>query len=240
MPDTITRNWCRRGWPGSRGRQIKLHFIPAYCPHTQPDPERLWGLMHWAYHLTTSATAPSRDFSITMLNFTLRDDVPRNWRIYCDEVTDNFRVIGQKIPDYRCGKGGVYCSGAGSRPVRFSPGGARMMPPVRQGLILLWRRRIRSAPAITRGAGSDRGGRAEVACGSGRQRGHRWRRQWRERMPLVVRNRGAGHDGEDSVERWPQAKLGHPLRQLRTRTGNVGRHHGVRARVAAAAGDVPV
>ena len=27
-----------------------------------------------------------------MLKF-LRDDVPRNWRTYCDEVSDNFRVI---------------------------------------------------------------------------------------------------------------------------------------------------
>ncbi len=33
-----------------------------------------------------------KDFSIAMLNF-LRDDVPKNWRSYCDEVTDNFRVI---------------------------------------------------------------------------------------------------------------------------------------------------
>ena len=30
-----------------------------------------------------------------MLNF-LRHDVPRNWCIYCDEVTDNFRVIDPK------------------------------------------------------------------------------------------------------------------------------------------------
>jgi hypothetical protein len=33
-----------------------------------------------------------------MLNF-LRDDVPRNWRTYGDEVTDNFRVIDPK--EYR-------------------------------------------------------------------------------------------------------------------------------------------
>ena len=39
--------------------------------------------------------ASFRDFSITMLNF-LRHDVPRNWCIYCDEVTDNFRVIDPK------------------------------------------------------------------------------------------------------------------------------------------------
>ena len=27
------------------GRRIKLHFIPAHCPHLNPI-ERLWGLMH--------------------------------------------------------------------------------------------------------------------------------------------------------------------------------------------------
>jgi hypothetical protein len=36
-----------------------------------------------------------KDFSIAMLRF-LRDDVPRNWRTHCDEVTDNFRVIDPK------------------------------------------------------------------------------------------------------------------------------------------------
>ena len=38
-----------------------------------------------------------KDFSIAMLNF-LRDDVPGNWRTYCDEVTDNFRVIDPNKP----------------------------------------------------------------------------------------------------------------------------------------------
>jgi hypothetical protein len=36
-----------------------------------------------------------------MLNF-LRDDVPRNWRTYCDEVTDNFRVI-EPVGNSVCG-----------------------------------------------------------------------------------------------------------------------------------------
>jgi hypothetical protein len=52
------------------------------------------GLMH--RHAThNSATTPSRTSSITMLNF-LRDDVLRNWRIYCAEATDDFRVIDPK------------------------------------------------------------------------------------------------------------------------------------------------
>jgi hypothetical protein len=39
--------------------------------------------------------ATFKDFSTSMLNF-LRDGVPGNWRTYCDEVTDTFRVIDPK------------------------------------------------------------------------------------------------------------------------------------------------
>jgi hypothetical protein len=78
-----------QAWLAQPGRRIKLHFIPAYCPHVNPI-ERLWGLMH--RHTTHNKCYSSfKDFSISMLTF-LRDDVPRNWRIYCDAVTDNFRV----------------------------------------------------------------------------------------------------------------------------------------------------
>ena len=41
-----------------------------------------------------------KDFSIAMLNF-LRDDVPSNWRTFCDEITDSFRVIDPKKTDDR-------------------------------------------------------------------------------------------------------------------------------------------
>jgi transposase len=82
-----------QAWLAQPGRRIKLHFIPAYCPHLNPI-ERLWGLMH--RHTTHNKCYSSfKDFSIAMLNF-LRDDVPRNWRTYCDQVTDNFRVIDPK------------------------------------------------------------------------------------------------------------------------------------------------
>ena len=36
-----------------------------------------------------------KDFSTAMLKF-LRKEVPKNWHTYCDEVTDNFRVIDPK------------------------------------------------------------------------------------------------------------------------------------------------
>ena len=82
-----------QAWLAQPGRRIKLHFIPAYCPRLNPI-ERLWGLMH--RHTTHNKCHSSfKAFSIAMLNF-LRDDVARNWRTYCDEVTDNFRIINPK------------------------------------------------------------------------------------------------------------------------------------------------
>ena len=36
--------------------------------------------------------ATFREFSAAMINF-LRENVPRNWHAYCDQVTNNFRVI---------------------------------------------------------------------------------------------------------------------------------------------------
>ena len=70
--------------------RIQLHFIPSYCPHLDPI-ERLWGLMH--RHCThNKCYAGFKDFTRAVLTF-LREKVPRNWHVYCDQVTDNFRVI---------------------------------------------------------------------------------------------------------------------------------------------------
>jgi transposase len=38
-----------QAWLAQPDRRIKLHFIPAYCPHLNPI-ERLWGLMHSKRH----------------------------------------------------------------------------------------------------------------------------------------------------------------------------------------------
>jgi DDE superfamily endonuclease/Winged helix-turn helix len=79
-----------QAWLARSGCRIKLHFIPAYCPHLN-SIERLWGLMH--RHIThNKCYATFKEFSTAMLTF-LREDVPKNWDDYCDEVTDNFRVI---------------------------------------------------------------------------------------------------------------------------------------------------
>jgi transposase len=85
-----------QAWLARPGCRIKLHFIPTYCPHLNPI-ERLWGVMH--KHTThNKCYGTFRDFSTAMLTF-VRDRVPRNWSIYCDQITDNFRIIDPK--DFR-------------------------------------------------------------------------------------------------------------------------------------------
>jgi len=85
-----------REWLARPGRRIKLHFVPAYCPHLNPI-ERLWGIMH--KNITHNRCyAKFNDFCSAILSF-LRQEVTKNWRIYCDAVTDNFRIINPK--DFR-------------------------------------------------------------------------------------------------------------------------------------------
>jgi transposase len=87
----IVQEWL--AWPG---RRIKLHFVPAYCPHLNPI-ERLWGLMHKTLtHNRCYATF--REFCDALLYF-LKEKVPKNWDTLCDNVSDNFRVISPK--DFR-------------------------------------------------------------------------------------------------------------------------------------------
>ena len=50
-------------------------------------------------HIThNTCHATFRQFSEAVLTF-LRDEVPRKWQTYCDEVTDNFRIISPQ--DFR-------------------------------------------------------------------------------------------------------------------------------------------
>ena len=81
-----------REWLAQPGCRIKLHFIPAYCPHLNPI-ERLWGVMH--RNITHNKTyATCTQFADATLEF-LREKVPRSWADFRDSVTDNFRVISQ-------------------------------------------------------------------------------------------------------------------------------------------------
>ncbi len=85
-----------REWLAQPGRRIKLHFVPAYCPHLNPI-ERLWGLMH--RNITHNRCyATFNEFCDAILGF-LKEDVPKNWGDLCDDVSDNFRVISPK--DFR-------------------------------------------------------------------------------------------------------------------------------------------
>ena len=87
----LVQDWLAR--PECR---IKLHFVPAYCPHLNPI-ERLWGLMH--KHVTHNRCyGRFADFRDEMLRF-LREEVPRNWDVYCETVSDNFRIISPE--DFR-------------------------------------------------------------------------------------------------------------------------------------------
>jgi len=77
-------------WLTQPGRRIKLHYIPAYCPHLNPI-ERLWGAMH--RNVThNKCYESSREFAGEVLTF-LRKKVPQTWDQLRDSVTDNFRVI---------------------------------------------------------------------------------------------------------------------------------------------------
>ena len=77
-------------WLSRPGCRIVLHFIPTYCPHLDPI-ERLWGVMH--KNVTHNKCHKTfRDFANALLTF-LRVEVPKNWAIYRDSVTDNFRII---------------------------------------------------------------------------------------------------------------------------------------------------
>lgn len=85
-----------QNWLAQPGRRIRLHFIPAYCPHLNPI-ERLWGAMH--KHVThNKCYATSRAFAGAVLSF-LQEKVSQNWTELRDSITDNFRVINPK--DFR-------------------------------------------------------------------------------------------------------------------------------------------
>ena len=95
FPDNARYHHARlvQNWLAQPGRRIRLHFIPAYCPHLNPI-ERLWGAMH--KHLThNKCYATSREFAGEVLTFLL-EKVPQNWLQLYNSVTDNFRVIDSK------------------------------------------------------------------------------------------------------------------------------------------------
>jgi len=81
-----------RPWLEAPDRRVKLHFLPAYCPHLNPI-ERLWGVMHKA--VTHNQTYPSFKAFVDAIKGFL-DDVQANWKVICDQISDNFRIIQPK------------------------------------------------------------------------------------------------------------------------------------------------
>src|SRR5271166_6059118 len=77
-------------WLAAAGRKIVLHFLPPYCPHLDPI-ERLWGLIH--ENVTHNRDYKTfNEFRREILKF-LRHTVPKQWKRFCDRISDNFRVI---------------------------------------------------------------------------------------------------------------------------------------------------
>lgn len=64
-------------------------YIPAYCPHRN-SIERLWGIMH--ANVTHNQSRPTRDFAVAIMAFVTKE-FPARWSGFCDQVSDNFRVI---------------------------------------------------------------------------------------------------------------------------------------------------
>lgn len=75
------------------GCRIHLILLPPYCPHLNPI-ERLWAIMH--RHVTHNRHYPNqKQFADAILAF-FRETIPREWKSFRDQVSDNFRVIAQQ------------------------------------------------------------------------------------------------------------------------------------------------
>jgi transposase len=70
--------------------RIRLIPLPPYCPHLNPI-ERLWAVLH--KYVTHNRYYPTqRQFAQAVLTF-MRETIPKEWETFCDQVSDNFRVI---------------------------------------------------------------------------------------------------------------------------------------------------
>ena len=73
--------------------RIHLTQLPPYCPHLNPI-ERLWAVMH--RHVTHNRCYPTpTQFTAAILRF-FRETVPKYWRDFRSQVTDNFRIISNQ------------------------------------------------------------------------------------------------------------------------------------------------
>lgn len=73
--------------------RIHLIALPPYCPHLNPI-ERLWKVMH--QRVTHNRYYPTqKQFADAILAF-FREIIPKQWKQFRDQVTDNFRIISNQ------------------------------------------------------------------------------------------------------------------------------------------------
>ncbi len=75
-----------QAWLTRPGCRIKLHFVPANCPHIDLI-ERLWGLMQ-RHDTRNRCHATFVDLKAAILTL-LREEVPGKWETYCNQVMDD-------------------------------------------------------------------------------------------------------------------------------------------------------
>ena len=112
----VVQQWLAR--PRCR---IKLHFIPAYCPHLDAI-ERLWGLMQRCSGMSrrTKCYVGFAEFKAAVINF-LREQVPRNrHRSLITSVSSTRRIFGFSV---RLGTDSV-CTGVWDVSIRTPTRGA--------------------------------------------------------------------------------------------------------------------
>src|SRR5262245_31996896 len=89
MPSTIMLCSFRHGWRDLGAGSSCITFRAT--ARTSIRSNGLWGLMH--RHVTHNrGYATYNEFCRSVLHFPL-EEVPKNWAVFCDSVTDNFRVI---------------------------------------------------------------------------------------------------------------------------------------------------
>jgi transposase len=73
--------------------RIHLIQLPTYCPHLNPI-ERLWAVLH--AHVTHNRFyLTQKQFANAILHF-LRNTIPKKWKDFRSQVSDNFRIISHQ------------------------------------------------------------------------------------------------------------------------------------------------
>lgn len=70
--------------------RIHLIQLPPYCPHLNPI-ERLWAVLH-QYVTHNRYHRSQKHFADAILAF-MRETIPKDWKKFRDQVSDNFRVM---------------------------------------------------------------------------------------------------------------------------------------------------